>query len=82
MFTLAVAPAALHGNITASGTLSALDAQAILSAVVGLPLPAGAKRFPNGDANCDGDVTAVDALIVLSKLVGLPTGTACVGTIR
>lgn len=82
MFTLAVAPAALRGNITGSGTLSALDAQAILSAVVGLPLPSGAKRFPNGDANCDGDVTAVDALIVLSKLVGLPTGTACVGTIR
>jgi len=82
MFTLAVAGAALRGNVTASGTLSALDAQAILSSVVGLPLPTGAKRFPNGDANCDGDVTAVDALIVLSKLVGLPTGTACVGTVR
>lgn len=82
MFTLAVASAALRGNVTGSGTLSALDAQAILSSVVGLPLPAGAKRFPNGDANCDGDVTAVDALIVLSKLVGLPTGSACVGTVR
>jgi len=82
MFTLAVAGAALRGNVTASGTLSALDAQAILSSVVGLPLPTGAKRFPNGDANCDGDVTAVDALIVLSKLVGLPTGSACVGTVR
>lgn len=82
MFTLAVAGAALRGNVTATGTLSALDAQAILSSVVGLPLPTGAKRFPNGDANCDGDVTAVDALIVLSKLVGLPTGTACVGTVR
>ena len=82
MFTLAVAGSALRGNVTATGTLSALDAQAILAAVVGLPLPAGAKRFPHGDANCDGDVTAVDALVVLSKLVGLPTGTACVGTVR
>jgi hypothetical protein len=82
MFTLAVAPAVLRGNVTGSGTLSALDAQAILSSVVGLPLPTGAKRFPNGDANCDGDVTAVDALVVLSKLVGLPTGSACVGTVR
>jgi hypothetical protein len=82
MFSLATSSAVLRGNITNSGTLTALDAQAILAAVVGLPLPAGATRFPNGDANCDGDVTAVDALLVLSKVVGLNTLTACVGTIR
>lgn len=82
MFSLATSSAVLRGNITNSGTLTALDAQVILAAVVGLPLPAGATRYPNGDANCDGDVTAVDALLVLSKVVGLNTLTACVGTIR
>lgn len=81
-FSLPVTYAVLRGNISTSGTLSALDAQEILSSVVALPLPAGAKRFPYGDANCDGDVTASDALLVLSKLVGLPTGTACVGTVK
>jgi photosystem II stability/assembly factor-like uncharacterized protein len=82
MYSLAVSPAVLRGNITATGALSALDAQAILAAVVGLPLPAGARRFPNGDANCDGDVTAADALLVLSKLVGLNTTAFCVGVVR
>ena len=77
MFALATTSAVLRGNITNSGTLSALDAQQILTAVVGLPIPAGSVRFPNGDANCDGNVTAVDALLVLSKVVGLRTpGTA------
>ena len=82
MFALATSSAVLRGNVTNTGTLSALDAQAILAAVVGLPLPPGATRYPNGDANCDGDVTAVDALLVLSKVVGLNTLNACVGTIR
>jgi hypothetical protein len=82
MFALATSSAVLRGNITNSGTLTALDAQVILAAVVGLPLPVGATRYPNGDANCDGDVTALDALLVLSKVVGLNTLTACVGTIR
>jgi hypothetical protein len=82
MFTLVATSAVLRGNITNSGTLSALDAQQILAAVVGLPIPGGSIRFPNGDANCDGNITAVDALLVLSKVVGLPTGTSCVGTIH
>lgn len=82
MFSLATTSAVLRGNITNSGTLSALDAQQILAAVVGLPVPAGSVRFPNGDANCDGDVTAVDALLVLSKVVGLPTAGSCVGTVH
>jgi hypothetical protein len=82
VFSLGTSTAALRGNITNSGTLSVLDAQAILAAIVGLPLPAGAVRYPNGDANCDGDVTAVDALLVLSKLVGLNTAATCVGTVR
>ncbi len=82
VFALATSSAVLRGNITNTGTLSALDAQVILAAVVGLPLPSGAIRYPNGDANCDGNVTAVDALLVLSKLVGLNTSGTCVGTVR
>ena len=82
MFALATTSAVLRGNITNSGTLSALDAQQILAAVVGLPIPSGSVRFPNGDANCDGDVTAVDALLVLSKVVGLSTTGTCVGTVH
>ncbi|MFI5231438.1 MAG: hypothetical protein ACHQSE_02885 [Gemmatimonadales bacterium] len=82
MFALATTSAVLRGNITNSGALSALDAQQILAAVVGLPIPAGSVRFPNGDANCDGDITAVDALLVLSKVVGLPTAGSCVGTVH
>jgi hypothetical protein len=62
--------------------IGAVDAQAILAAVVGLPLPAGSIRFPNGDANCDGEVTAADALVVLSKVVGLPVNGLCVGTVK
>jgi hypothetical protein len=82
MFTLATTSSVLRGNITNSGSLSALDAQQILSAVVGLPIPGGSIRFPNGDANCDGNITAVDALLVLSKVVGLSTTGICVGTIH
>jgi hypothetical protein len=82
MFALATTTAVLRGNITKSGTLSVMDAQQILSAVVGLTIPGTSVRFPNGDANCDGDVTAVDALLVLSKIVGLPTTGICVGTVH
>jgi hypothetical protein len=82
MFSLATTSSVLRGNITATGTLTALDAQQILAAVVGLPIPGTSVRFPNGDANCDGNITAVDALLVLSKVVGLPTPGSCVGTIH
>jgi photosystem II stability/assembly factor-like uncharacterized protein len=82
MFSLDITLKGLRGDITNDGTLGAVDAQAILAAVVGLSLPANSIRFPNGDANCDGDVTAADALVVLSKVVGLSVGSACVGTIK
>jgi hypothetical protein len=82
MFTLDVNVVALRGDITGDGQITALDAQAILAAVVGNALPAGARRFPNGDANCDGEVTAVDALLVLAKVVGQNTAPFCVGTVR
>ena len=57
-----------------------MDAQAILSAVVGLPLPSGFTAA-NGDANCDGTLGAVDAQIVLSFVVGLNVSQFCVGTL-
>jgi hypothetical protein len=82
MWTLAVTPTALRGDITANGTLEAADAQAILSAIVGKSLPAGAIRFPHGDANCDGNVTSLDALLVLSKVAGTSTAAYCVGTTK
>ena len=73
---------ALRGDVTSDFTVSALDAQAVLSATVGLTLPAGWKSTgPNADANCDGNApTAVDAQVILSYVVGLPVPTgACVG---
>ncbi|HEX7282173.1 MAG TPA: hypothetical protein VF239_08960 [Vicinamibacterales bacterium] len=73
---------ALRGDVTSDLVVSALDAQAVLSATVGLTLPAGWKNSgPNADANCDGTApTAVDAQVILSYVVGLPVPTgACVG---
>ena len=69
-----------HGDVSADGQVTALDAQAILSAVVGLPLP---PQFvlSNGVAQCDGRTTpaALDAQIVLSFVIGLSTAQFCVG---
>jgi hypothetical protein len=67
------------GDVNGDGTIGAVDAQAILSAVVGLPLPAGFTKA-NGDANCDGTIGALDAQIVLSFVVGLNVSQFCVGT--
>ena len=51
------------GDVNGDGVVGAVDAQAILSAVVGLPLPTGFTKV-NGDASCDGTLGAVDAQIV------------------
>jgi len=77
-----LAPVVLHGDVNLDGAVSALDAQAILTGVVGLTLPTGWVLSPNGDANCDGRVEALDAQIVLGYVVGLPTLQFCVGTVR
>ena len=50
------------GDVNGDGVVGAVDAQAILSAVVGLPLPTGFTKA-NGDASCDGTLGAVDAQI-------------------
>jgi uncharacterized protein YjdB len=67
------------GDVNGDGTVGAVDAQAILTAVVGLPLPAGFTKA-NGDANCDGAIGAIDAQIVLSYVVSLNVAQFCVGT--
>ena len=69
-----------HGDVSGDGQVTALDAQAILSAVVGLPLPPSFV-LSNGVANCDGRTTpaALDAQIVLSFVIGLGTAQFCVG---
>jgi len=82
MFARAVQTGVLHGDVSLDGRVSAIDAQGILTGVVGLPLPTGWVMSPNGDANCDGQVTALDAQIVLSYVVGLPTSQFCVGSVR
>lgn len=82
MFSLVTTSAVLRGDILNTGTLTALDAQEILRAVVGLPIQGTSIRFPNGDANCDGNITALDALLVLTKVVGNSTAGTCVGTIH
>ena len=81
---LAISPATASaqtkwGDVNGDGAIGAVDAQAILTAVVGLPLPAGFTKA-NGDANCDGALGAVDAQIVLSYVVGLNVSQFCVGT--
>ena len=67
-----------HGDVNGDGVVSALDAQAILTGVVDLPLPAG-FILANGDANCDETTGALDAQIVLSFVIGLDVSQHCVG---
>src|SRR5688572_4831727 len=70
-----------HGDVSADGIVSALDAQAILSAVVGLGLPPSFV-LSNGVADCLSGRTvpaALDAQIVLSFVIGLQTSQFCVG---
>ncbi len=66
-----------HGDVNGDGVVTALDAQAILSAVVGLSLPSGFV-VANGDADCNSAAGALDAQIVLSYVIGLPVTQYCV----
>lgn len=74
----------LRGDIDLSGTVSALDAQKILEAVVGLApaLPPTAQPSVHGDADCGGTLKALDAQIVLNQLVGNNVSAFCVAMIR
>ncbi len=66
-----------HGDVNGDGLVTALDAQAILSSVVGLSLPSGFV-VANGDADCNSAAGALDAQIVLSYVIGLPVTQYCV----
>jgi adhesin/invasin len=60
----------IRGDVTADGNLTASDALAVLSHVVGKPLPAGYSAELDGDADGNGQVTALDALVILGRVVG------------
>ena len=70
--------AIVRGDVNGDGRVTAIDAQAVLSFVVGLPLPNGFIAT-YGDANCSGSVSALDAQVLLSFAVGNPTTQFCVG---
>ncbi|MGH7636085.1 MAG: hypothetical protein ACREOK_00410, partial [Gemmatimonadaceae bacterium] len=85
LFAGAMAPGALsaqqrHGDVNRDGQVSALDAQAILTQVVGLPIPP-AYVIADGDSNCDTATGALDAQIVLSFVIGLDVSQYCVGQV-
>ena len=87
MFSLDVTVTGLRGDVTGAGgspdgAVTAVDAQAILSMVVGNPPPGGSVRYPNADANCDGQVSALDAMIVLRKAASITDAGLCVGTVK
>ena len=82
MFSYSLPAQMLRGDVDGDGKVTAADAQLVLMAAVGLPLPAGVFAFPNGDVNCDGATTALDAQIILSFVVGQSTGQFCVNTVR
>jgi photosystem II stability/assembly factor-like uncharacterized protein len=82
MFQYSLPALVLRGDVDGDGKITAADAQLVLMATVGLPLPAGVFAFPAGDVNCDGVTNALDAQIILSFLVGQPTSQFCINTIR
>jgi hypothetical protein len=82
MFAYNLPALVLRGDVDLDGKVTAADAQIVLMAAVGLPLPSGAFAFPNGDANCDGLTSVLDAQIILSFVVGQPTSQFCVNTVK
>ncbi|HEU0080023.1 MAG TPA: dockerin type I domain-containing protein, partial [Longimicrobiaceae bacterium] len=60
----------IRGDVNRDGSVTAVDALAILSHVVGKPLPAFYTVELDGDADGSGEVTAVDALVILGHAVG------------
>ncbi|MEW5928542.1 MAG: invasin domain 3-containing protein [Gemmatimonadota bacterium] len=79
LLTLALAPRPLaaqsgdigvRGDVNRDGGVTAVDALAVLSHVVGKPLPATYTVQQDGDADGNGQVTALDALVILGHAVG------------
>ena len=82
MFAYSMPALVLRGDVDLDGKVTAADAQLVLMAAVGLPLPAGLFAYPHGDANCDGVTTSLDAQIILSFVVGQPTSQFCVNSVK
>ncbi len=82
MFQYSLPALVLRGDVDGDGKITAADAQLVLTATVGLPLPSGVFAFPAGDVNCDGVTNALDAQIILAFLVGQNTSQFCINTIR
>ncbi len=79
LLTLALAPRPLaaqsgaigvRGDVNGDGVVTAVDALALLSHVVGKPLPGAFTVELDGDADGSGEVTAMDALVILGHAVG------------
>ena len=66
-----------NGDVNNDGSVSSVDALAVLNAVVGLA-PATGHTPSWGDANCDGQVTSLDAMIILAHTVQLNVDQFCV----
>jgi adhesin/invasin len=62
--------APLRGDVDGDGKVTVADARAVISFVVGRPLPANVVAFPNGDADGDGRVTTTDAAIIMAYAQG------------
>ncbi len=60
----------IRGDVNRDGSVTAVDALAVLSHVVGKPLPASYTVELDGDADGSGEVTAMDALVILGHAVG------------
>src|SRR4051812_48941817 len=67
-----------YGDINNDGAINTTDAQAILTAVIGRPLPSG-FTVSFGDADCNGAVNAFDAQILLNYVLKRDVSQYCVG---
>ena len=59
-----------RGDVNGDGSMNALDALAVLTHVVGKPLPESYAPQTQGDVSRNGAVTAEDALLILEYRVG------------
>ncbi|MGI8552198.1 MAG: dockerin type I domain-containing protein [Dehalococcoidia bacterium] len=76
-------PTTLVGNVTGSGTVTAVDALCVLRNVAKLNSTTACSQTPSGlsdalwDVNQDGAINAVDALCILRSVAGLNGTTNC-----
>lgn len=78
-FSASVVAGTLRGDVDGDGSITTVDALAVLSRVVGKTIPEGYTPLPNGDTNCDEALSALDVLITLSGIVGRDVSMFCFG---